>query len=113
MPFARHEFASSRNYFVFTCDQSTGVLPSIDVSEIDIVRQMAKQRNSLSDQHRYAGDGEMADITSTQELLDSDAAIDIHVFSIARCQLVDDLGRLTAHLFDRSCGSRKIERAMA
>jgi hypothetical protein len=83
------------------------------VAELDIPWNAAEQRNALPDQHRYARDGDMVDLASSQELLDRDAAIHIDVFSASCREIVGDLRRITAHLFNTPWDPRKVERTMA
>lgn len=55
----------------------------------------------------------VVDLASSQELLDRDPAIDIDVFSAGCREFVGDLRRITAHLFNTPCDSRKVEPTVA
>src|SRR5258708_2594604 len=86
---------------------------STDVVELDVPWHATEQRNPLSDQHRYARDGQMVDVASTQEFLNRNPTVDIDVLRASRGEFLGDLHGLTAHLFNSTCDSRKIERTMA
>src|ERR1035437_4731749 len=111
--FSKQDRVRHGHYLVFTCYQAALVLTSIDVAELDVPWHAAEQRNALPDQHRYARDGDMVDLASSQELLDRDPAINIDVFSAGCREFVGDLPRITAHLFNTPCDPREVERTMA
>lgn len=83
------------------------------MAELEIVWHTAKQWNALANQDRYPRDCDLVDLASSQELLDRDPAIDIDVLSADCREFVNDLRRVTTHLFNTPRDSRKVERTMA
>jgi len=87
--------------FVLGLDQAAVVVPGCDVAEREIAGEDAEERDSLSDENRDAGDGEVLDEARAQETLDGDAAVDVEVPGSTGGELGDDLGGRAGHLLDR------------
>src|SRR5438094_8583423 len=81
--------------FVLATDQPARILPCLHMTEMDVARQSAEQRNSVSNQHWHASDREALNESGAQELLDRDPAVDVQVVSTTRAQSRDDLSRST------------------
>src|SRR5580658_4328281 len=69
-----------------------------DVMQLHVPRQGAKERNSLSDEHRYTSDNQSLHKPCAQKSLNRNSAVDIDVMDAVRSEFRNDLGRRTAHL---------------
>jgi hypothetical protein len=91
---------------VLALNQATRIVPSGYVAEPNVVRQGAEERNSISNEHRYARDNEALNEPRAQELLNRDPAVDIDVAGATRSELRDDVSRRPGHLFNNASARR-------
>jgi hypothetical protein len=68
------------------------------VTETDILRESAEERNSLSDEYRHAGNDKAMNKANARESLNRNPAIDIKVLSSRLSKPGNDLGRGSGHL---------------
>ena len=69
---------------VFAAYQAAGILSRRYVTEANVVRQGAEERDSVSDEHGHASDGEMLNQSGAQEALNRDSTIDIEMVGARR-----------------------------
>src|SRR6202789_1541780 len=97
------------DHVILAADQATGIVTSHDVTEPNVMRQAAEERNPLSNEHRDTRDDETLNESRAQELLNRDSSVDVEVLSAAGGELRNDLSRRSGHLFDHaSAGCRQV-----
>ena len=85
---------------VFALDQPARIVLRCDVTEPHISGQRAEERNTFSNEHGHAGDGETLNQTGAQEPLNGDPSIDVEVMRASSRELRNDLSRRPGHLLD-------------
>ncbi len=87
-------------------------MPSRYVTEPNVAREGAEERNSLSNEHRHASDNETLNQPRAQEPLNRDPTVDVEVVSATGSELRNDLSRRPGHLFNNaSAGRGQVDRA--
>src|SRR6185437_5153666 len=79
--------------------QSARIVPSLYVTEPNIVRQGAEERDSFSNEHRHASDNETLNESRAQKPLNRDPTVDVEMVNPTSSQLRNDLSRRPGHLF--------------
>ena len=72
-----HAVTDSCNDLVFTLDHAPGIGARRDVSEADVVRKGAEERNSIPDQYGQSTDDETVYQPGAQKFLNGDAPVHI------------------------------------
>jgi len=91
---------------VLALNQPARIVPSRDVTEPDVAREAAEERNSLTDEHRHASDDETLNEPRSQEPLNRDPAVDVEVLGPTNSESRNDLGRWSGHLFNNGSAGR-------
>src|SRR5271157_5053164 len=86
---------------VLALNQAARIVSSRYVTEPYVSRQGAEERNSLSNQHRYASDNETLNLSRAQKPLNRDSTIDVEVVRATSCESRNNLRRSPGHLFNR------------
>ena len=68
---------------IFTAHQAAGILLCRNMTEMNVVREGAEERDSLSDENRDASDDDTLNESAAQEALNCDSAIDVEVVGAA------------------------------
>ena len=90
---------------VLALNQAARIVPRHDVTEPDVARQGAEERNPVSNEHRHASDNETLDEPRAQKPLDRDPTVDVEVMGTTKRESRSDLNRRPGHLFyDASAG---------
>src|ERR1035438_6238715 len=98
---------------ILTLDEAAGVLPRPDVSEDDVARYSAKERNTGADEHWNASDNEALNKPGLKKPLNSDPAVHVNVPNAASSKLQNDFGRSPSHALHHSPVRGGGERASA
>jgi hypothetical protein len=77
------------------------------MAELNIVRQRAEQRNSLSDEHRNTSDNKPLNQASAHESLNSHPTVDIDITCAGGGELGGNLSGRSSHLLDSSLFYRR------
>ena len=91
---------------VLALNQAARIVASRYMTEPDIARQGAEERNSVSNEHRHASDNETLNEPRAQEPLNRDPTVDVEVVGPTSGELRNDLSRRPGHLFNNASGSR-------
>jgi hypothetical protein len=73
------------------------------MTEQNVMRQAAEERDTLSNEHRDTSDDEALNKPCAKESLNRDAAVYIEMLGTTGGKLRDDLIRRAGHLFDKIC----------
>ena len=82
--------------------QAAWVVPSRYVTETNVVRQGAEERNPVSNQYRHASDNETLDEPGSQKPLNRDSPVDIEMLGATGRESRNDVSRMPGHLFHHS-----------
>jgi hypothetical protein len=95
--------------FVFTLDETAGVVACCDVLETDVARCGAEERNSGANEDRYPRNDQALDEPGLKEPLDGDATVDIDMVDTAGCELKWNGGQESGQVLNhrRVWGRRK------
>src|SRR5712691_2694412 len=91
---------------VLALNQAARIVPGRDVIEPNVARQGAEERNSVSNEHRHAGDDETLNEPCAQEPLNRYPTVDVEVVKTPSRELRNDLIRGPGHLFDNASAER-------
>jgi hypothetical protein len=91
---------------VLALDQAAGIVPSGYVTEPNVARQGAEERNSVSNEHGNTCDYEALNEPSPKKPLNGDPAINVNMADAANGKLRHDFGRIPRHTLYRSPGRR-------
>ena len=76
------------------------------VIQPQIARQGAKERNSVSYEHRHTSDNKTLDEAGAQESLNRDPSVDVEVVGATGSEFRNDLSRSPSHLFHNASAHR-------
>src|SRR5207245_439376 len=99
------------NNFVVALNQTARIVPSRYVTEPDIARKSAEERNSVANEHRHASDDETFNESRAQKPLNRDPAVDVEMMGTSGRELRNDLGRSPGHLFNGAAGRGQVDGA--
>src|ERR1700680_2125620 len=91
---------------VLALNQAAWIVLRRYVTEPQIARQGAEERDPFPNEQRHAGDNETLNEACTQEPLNRDASVDVEVMSATGGQLRNDLSRRSPHLFHNTSTHR-------
>src|SRR5712692_3277092 len=91
---------------VLALNQAAGIVPCRYVTEPNVARQGAEERNSFSNEHRHASDNETLNEPRVQEPLNCDPTVDVEVAGTTSSELRNDLSRRPGHLFNNASAGR-------
>jgi hypothetical protein len=72
---------------VLALNQTARIVPSRYVTEPNVARQCAEERNSASNEHRHASDNQALNQPRPQEPLNRDPTVDVEVVGTAGTKL--------------------------
>ena len=72
---------------VLALNQAAGIVPCRYVTEPNVARQGAEERNSFSNEHRHASDNETLNEPRVQEPLNRDPTVDVEVAGTTSSEL--------------------------
>src|ERR1700690_3031532 len=98
---------ASSGYLVLTLYQAAGIVLCRDVTELQIARQCAKERNPFANQHRHTSDGETLHQAGAQKPLNRDPTVHVHMLHATGGQPRDDLRRSAGHLLHNAATNRR------
>jgi hypothetical protein len=85
---------------ILAADETAGIVARGYVTEPNVVRQAAEERDTLSNEHRDTSDDEALNEPCAEKLLNGDAAVDVKMLGTGGRELRDDSIRRAGHLFD-------------
>ena len=96
---------------VLALHQAARIVSSDYVTEPNVVRQCAEERNPASNEHRHAGDNKTLNQPRPQEPLNCDPTVDVEVVGTAGTKLRNDVSRRPGHLFHNASGPEQVDGA--
>src|SRR2546426_12163812 len=97
---------------VLALNQAARIVTSRYVTEPNVAREGAEERNSLSNKHRHASDNETLNEPRSQEPLNGDPTVDVEVLGTTNSEPRNDISRWPGHLFNNaSTGRRQVDGA--
>src|SRR5690242_6070025 len=94
--------------FILTLDETTLILARRNVPKQNVAWQRTKERDPAANKHRHATDNQSLNQPRSQEPLNGDAPVDVHVANAARLELGDDRSGFTRHALNhRSSRNRR------
>ena len=72
---------------VLAANQPARIVPSRHVTEPNVARQGAEERNSVSNEHRNASDNETLNEPGAQEPLNRDPTVDVEMLCTSSSEL--------------------------
>src|SRR5712692_3084825 len=91
---------------VLALNQAARIVPCRYVTQPNVARQGAEERNSVSNEHRHASDNETLNEPRVQEPLNRDPTVDVEVVGTTSSKLRNDLSRRPGHLCHNASAGR-------
>lgn len=85
--------------FVFALNQAARIGPCLEMTEPDVARERAEERDPLSDEHRDASNDETLNESGAQEALNGDPAVDVGMVRAGGGKFRNDVRGRSTHLF--------------
>ena len=96
---------------VLALDHAARIGPGCDMTEADVTRERAKERNPLADEHGQTTDDQAVYEPGTQELLNGDSTVHVETAGTGCSKFGDNLGRRSRYQLNDPPRSRARDRS--